>query len=1127
MKRLLYFLLTISVFAHAYADTTEQGTVKEYRGADDKTALPGVELMIKGAPSTISDAQGNFTLRFATLGPGEKVDYTEIYKDGFVIFNKDALDAWRISNNGRPFTIVMCREADFRALKKKFYGIIEKSYRSEYEREKARALKLAQDEAELNEKLRAAEQSFNEKMGNINTYVELFSRIDRNEMDSIEARALTFLEAGNIKAAIDTYEELQLSRQMESQMGKWDAAIEMRRAAEGMESQAQADLTLLVDKLQKQLGLYEMGGDEYNEKRLKLIDDIIRLMYRLNPVTNGLYSENIGRLLLMRSKSKEWNDREADLREAASIPSAVGLWALADRYEILNGTSRQYTDTIRSLYRQALSLNLADSIRERLEIRSYFLPDGFHQGNDGNTYPFKILSDGSAMLTGNSYYFSAPMAGAASAPEEIFYEGSTHPVRYVYGSTFSNNPELRKVILPPGIIQITNGTFNKCQSLDTIIAGPDISIFPNDLSLNTFVILPDGTEETDWILDRLKSYSENIHDRSEYAGQRNELLKPLIAYAQKYKEKEWGENIGIELALNYLAMGDTVAALDLSRQLVKSFSPYGHSLAGIVYRAIGEKELEIKSFEKAMKVSPLVAGNMLAYIYALPEYGICDQKTALEYIDKALSQCPADHAFRSNLLDSKGEIYLLFDDESSAKQLYDQVCLEYPDLYSETESKLHAHFASVQQPTTDENEQKPTTKSKDKTNIQNYIDIVQAVARMEYKKFDIPNLLPSPEYEEYLAIGIIAVQAMIKNKTPEELEKYNTAYIGTAVRWAIRNEMELRYDWYNITPMARFDYSFEKNKKLIEEKGFDARQLRVVISIYTLIRDLYYYLPAESGVKPEVDEMWSLIAANKKLLSEEQSAFLDYLTLPEEEYVDIFDTFDITLITSTIAMVSQSLKSEGKRGYTVVRGQKTEDLESGKFEEDQKKKQQLTPKLLDIAKTAAGVVAASLNGQKIDADLDELISIAAVAAKVLIQQNTAELLEKYSDIYLYMAFVMAIQNELASRDPEKYHFFRKSNEYTLLEAKITMVDNLKNLYYLCQASGDNSDLSAFVGERWALISAKISEMTPASKEIGIDVSRQESSAAYILSRYNEDALAQFIKELDDSIILPKNRAAND
>ena len=73
----------------------------------------------------------------------------------------------------------------------------------------------------------------------------------------------------------------------------------------------------------------------------------------------------------------------------------------------------------------------------------------------------------------------------------------------------------------------------------------------------------------------------------------------------------------------------------------------------------------------------------------------------------------------------------------------------------------------------------------DKNKLKEYLDIVQKVARVEHRR--IPSHMV--EYEELLSIGIIAIQALIKNKTPEQLEKYNAAYIATAVRWAIRNEL--------------------------------------------------------------------------------------------------------------------------------------------------------------------------------------------------------------------------------------------------------------------------------------------------------------------------------------------------
>lgn len=77
--------------------------------------------------------------------------------------------------------------------------------------------------------------------------------------------------------------------------------------------------------------------------------------------------------------------------------------------------------------------------------------------------------------------------------------------------------------------------------------------------------------------------------------------------------------------------------------------------------------------------------------------------------------------------------------------------------------------------------------------VKEYIDIIEKVARIEQRR--IPSHMV--EYEELVSIGIIAIQALIKNKTVEQLEKYNKSYIGTAVRWAIRNELRNRYRWYS------------------------------------------------------------------------------------------------------------------------------------------------------------------------------------------------------------------------------------------------------------------------------------------------------------------------------------------
>ena len=126
--------------------------------------------------------------------------------------------------------------------------------------------------------------------------------------------------------------------------------------------------------------------------------------------------------------------------------------------------------------------------------------------------------------------------------------------------------------------------------------------------------------------------------------------------------------------------------------------------------------------------------------------------------------------------------------------------------------------------TTNEKAEKDVT---DKSKLQHYIDIVQAVARMGHS--NIKNL--SVEYEELLSIGIIAIQVMIKNKTEEQLSRYNDIYIATAVQWAIRNEMKIRYKEYK-----------SKDVVISDDPNYDDfKQFSVRVNVYRVVGDLYNF----------------------------------------------------------------------------------------------------------------------------------------------------------------------------------------------------------------------------------------------------------------------------------------------
>ena len=118
--------------------------------------------------------------------------------------------------------------------------------------------------------------------------------------------------------------------------------------------------------------------------------------------------------------------------------------------------------------------------------------------------------------------------------------------------------------------------------------------------------------------------------------------------------------------------------------------------------------------------------------------------------------------------------------------------------------------------------------------IQDYIEIIEKVAKIEQRR--IPSHMV--EYEELVSIGIIAIQTMIKGKSEEQLARYNNAYIATAVRWAIRNELRNRYKWYSLKNVKQDEDSDGGEEQSISSDSSDEEKIsphKVREAIYTTI----------------------------------------------------------------------------------------------------------------------------------------------------------------------------------------------------------------------------------------------------------------------------------------------------
>ena len=263
MKKILITIVAIFFKVLLFAQTTQSGLIQEYREENDKRPLQGVEIEIKHAQSTVSDKKGKFMLEFRTLTPGKKVNVRRIEKLGYEIFNKEALEQWNI-NPEEPFTIVMVRQDVFKKIKDHYNEISSKSYAEQHAREVKRLEEERQSgkitEEELREELAQLEDWYEKQLDNIDNYVDKFSRIDLNELDTEERQIIELVKSGSIQEAISSYEEQNLLEKYEAEYNDQKVLLQANQQIEKKIAEKNQNMNLIFAKIKRQLSTYQISG---------------------------------------------------------------------------------------------------------------------------------------------------------------------------------------------------------------------------------------------------------------------------------------------------------------------------------------------------------------------------------------------------------------------------------------------------------------------------------------------------------------------------------------------------------------------------------------------------------------------------------------------------------------------------------------------------------------------------------------------------------------------------------------------------------------------------------------------------------------------------------------------------
>ncbi|MCR4881460.1 MAG: sigma-70 family RNA polymerase sigma factor [bacterium] len=89
-----------------------------------------------------------------------------------------------------------------------------------------------------------------------------------------------------------------------------------------------------------------------------------------------------------------------------------------------------------------------------------------------------------------------------------------------------------------------------------------------------------------------------------------------------------------------------------------------------------------------------------------------------------------------------------------------------------------------------------------KKTYKDYMDLIDVVCKVEYKRLTNSYMV---DFDELQNIAIITVHTILEENPKKE---FNITYLSVAIKWAIRNELRRRYNWYT----AKADDDMEKGQ---------------------------------------------------------------------------------------------------------------------------------------------------------------------------------------------------------------------------------------------------------------------------------------------------------------------------
>lgn len=178
--------------------------------------------------------------------------------------------------------------------------------------------------------------------------------------------------------------------------------------------------------------------------------------------------------------------------------------------------------------------------------------------------------------------------------------------------------------------------------------------------------------------------------------------------------------------------------------------------------------------------------------------------------------------------------------------------------------------------------------AEDNVKLKEYKDLIEIIAKVEYQKFSRSHLIELPEL---INIGTHALYILFKSKDPQT---YNSTYLSTAIKWAIRNEVRRRYKWYTL-----------KNKASVSEEDIETNDTEIRAEVYKNILSIDELQDAEvpTQIKTndktpeeniEFSELKEGILESMKKLPPRERELIEYKFFKEKKLREIAEEFNIS-----------------------------------------------------------------------------------------------------------------------------------------------------------------------------------------------------------------------------------------